>query len=382
VIYSSMLPGAPIKTTAADWQDICRSWEVEKGITPEQKHAMMMSRMNQIDGMQTSPRSGGFSPEAPPPGPDPNEGLLAQQRAELSVQQSQLAEMRARLDAAQRQESDVRRRLAETQMQADAVQRRQASAQDDLERARAEAERNRAEVEELRNSHAQMQRGWETEKQTLEGRVASMEASLGELQSEVVRRREEHAAELLSRDRELASVKQSTEVAALRKELQLRELLQEEVSKVRDEAHREAEERARQEQIQRTQQELDEMKKMLREHPLPSVCAPVSPPRSYAPPGPVVPQGAGYVQTRQRTVATQTPPAGFQSGQPQPYAGPGPQITVQTAPQTWQPGRTYSSQAPGSLTPQYPQADRPAIPTPTTEWGGSRPPPGYWPRNQ
>eukprot|EP01065_Artemidia_motanka_P016033 TRINITY_DN1976_c0_g1_i1.p1 TRINITY_DN1976_c0_g1~~TRINITY_DN1976_c0_g1_i1.p1 ORF type:complete len:607 (+),score=124.15 TRINITY_DN1976_c0_g1_i1:204-1823(+) len=266
VVQSGRYPGsAPVRTTAADWRDICQTWEVEKGVTPEQKMQQMQQRWQQI----SDPSSRARGPEVSPlPGPDPSDALLMQQNVELQAQRNDLAHKSSQLDAQRRQLEDIQRQLSDAQRQAQAANQRSSQSMSDLQQARSEADKYRREMEELRSSQNQMQQGWDRERNALEDRLRSMEAALGQLQTDVSRQRDQAQREIQTREQELLAVKQAADIADLKKELQMRELMQEEICKAREEAQREAEERVRQEQLQRTQQELEDMRRMLREHPL------------------------------------------------------------------------------------------------------------------
>eukprot|EP01065_Artemidia_motanka_P006460 TRINITY_DN13179_c0_g1_i1.p1 TRINITY_DN13179_c0_g1~~TRINITY_DN13179_c0_g1_i1.p1 ORF type:complete len:499 (+),score=146.97 TRINITY_DN13179_c0_g1_i1:57-1553(+) len=283
VVQSSMYPGMPpVRTTQRDWLDICQSWEAERALQNQSRSRNMVE-----------------------------EPLISQQNITLDAQRNELANKLEQIAAHRRQVDQLRAQLAEAQGRAQTLQSRNSSADSELSAARQEAEARRQEMEDLRRRQQQMQQAWESERASLEQRLLSTEQSLGQLQGDVGRQREQMRRDLAARERQLQEATQEAQIADLRKELQLREQMQEELCRAREEAVREAEEVARDDAMRRTQQELDELKQYLREQPLCPprlVCMPSTSSDHSRRAGGSPYQRTLLVRCPQRTVATQTPP--------------------------------------------------------------------------
>eukprot|EP00755_Sulcionema_specki_P014060 Sspe_Gene.55675::Locus_30617_Transcript_1_1_Confidence_1.000_Length_1266::g.55675::m.55675 len=256
-VVSSMMPGMePIRTTLEDWENICRSWEREKRITPEHINSMIQRGV------------GG----APPP---------QQQTNEFMQLQTQLS------DAAQ---------------SAQAHAQHSAQVAEELRAAKMEAQRYRHEAETYKRERDQM-----------EDRLGMLESQLARVQADLERQRSQCTKDIQARESELVAARQAADVADLKKELQMRELMQEELCRVKEEAMREVE-KCRSEMMQAHQTELCEMRRYLIDSPMGHqhhAC----PHRRPCCPSPQhtrlhAPRKATTHVTYcgQRTVATQTPP--------------------------------------------------------------------------
>eukprot|EP00756_Hemistasia_phaeocysticola_P040886 Hpha_TRINITY_DN16887_c3_g1::TRINITY_DN16887_c3_g1_i1::g.153472::m.153472 len=259
LISSGMYPSMPpIKTTQRDWIDICQSWEADKGLIPGQR-------------MQ---RAGAA--------PDASGTLISQQNQTLDFQRRELADKRQRTEQLRAQVEGLRRELGQIQTQAEGLRGRAQSSSRDLQTALSDAERSRQESEQLRHQLTLQQQGWETEKASLENRLASMEKAVSELQGEHGKERDKMKRELTGRSRQLQETVQQAQITDLKRELRLREELHEELCRARAEAAQQAEEAMREEMTRRTQQELEELRRLVREQPL--FPQPACPPQPFCPP--------------------------------------------------------------------------------------------------
>eukprot|EP01060_Flectonema_neradi_P033375 TRINITY_DN5594_c0_g1_i4.p1 TRINITY_DN5594_c0_g1~~TRINITY_DN5594_c0_g1_i4.p1 ORF type:complete len:533 (+),score=102.78 TRINITY_DN5594_c0_g1_i4:52-1650(+) len=316
-VESSLLPMNPVKTTQGDWNEICQSWEQEKGTAgggggqPPPNFSAPPPQQQVVQ--QPPPQPVVIQHQQPQPIYD--DGLLQQQNVQLDSQRQQLTSQNTQLENQRRQIEELRSQLGQVTHQSSL---NNTAIADELRRAQAEAARYQQEADQLRSSQTRLQ----GEKDSLEQRIRALEKSLGGIQGEVARNKEQSARELASREKELAEVRQAADVADLKKELQMRELMQEELYRAKEEAKAEADEKCRLDNLSRQQEEICNMRAMIRDGYGRPNCPPQGglcgmPPHFRGgghmralPPGP---QHVSYCG--QRTVATQTLPKSF-SGSP------------------------------------------------------------------
>ena len=167
--------------------------------------------------------------------------LLTQQNATIDSQRNQLAQQNSQLEAQRKQIEDLQRQLAALRHQlsmqggnAGALADQLRRAQEELQRALEEAARMRRELETCREGNRRLQH----ENASLKERNARLEDALRSLQQECQRQKAACEAEVERLLAELEEASKAAEMAALKKELQMREVMQQEVAKCRAEAQR------------------------------------------------------------------------------------------------------------------------------------------------
>ena len=161
--------------------------------------------------------------------------LVDQQNATIDGQRTQLAQQNNQLEVQRRQIEELTRQLQGLQagaaMQATMADQLRA-AQDAFRRAQDEAARARAELESCRANSARLQ----TENETLQERTRRMESALKQLKNDCLQQRSAAETEIDRLSAELHACQKEAERGSLTRELQMREMMQTELHKSRQDS--------------------------------------------------------------------------------------------------------------------------------------------------
>eukprot|EP01065_Artemidia_motanka_P036740 TRINITY_DN4473_c0_g1_i1.p1 TRINITY_DN4473_c0_g1~~TRINITY_DN4473_c0_g1_i1.p1 ORF type:complete len:547 (+),score=150.56 TRINITY_DN4473_c0_g1_i1:181-1821(+) len=243
---------APVQTNQQDWRECCAAWEADQA---QSRHREMMQP----------------PPAAPAPasyrtrdGPTagPNEMLLSQQNQEIDRNRGELAQKDLELQSQMRTIQELQAQVHSTNMQLQELTARDAQVAAERGQAISDAERYQSEVVRLRGQMDAMDKGWQGERASLESRLRRVEQQFKGLMDDVGRDTDSVQREIASKDAEIVKVKNDAQERTLRRELELREMMQEEICKQREHVSREV---AGQLQTERMGQQVCELRDTLQE---------------------------------------------------------------------------------------------------------------------